>query len=67
MSIAERVRTLFREKPRPPSEIAEIVYEGNASVAQIRYVYAVLNGSGPDYWSQREQESRKHSQMAPGK
>jgi hypothetical protein len=67
MSIAERVRTLFKEKPRPPSEIAEIVYDGKATVAQVHYVYAVLNGSSPDYWCHREQESRKHSRMAPGK
>jgi hypothetical protein len=42
MTIAERVRALFKEKPRPPAEIAEIVYDGKATAAQIRYVYAVL-------------------------
>ena len=63
MTIAERVRKLFKEKPRSPSEIAEIVYDGKATVTQIRYVYAVLNASSPDYWAHREQASRKRSQM----
>ena len=67
MSIAERVRKLFKEKPRTPSEIAEIVYEGKATVTQIRYVYAVLNASSPDYWAHREKESRKRSRMAASK
>ena len=67
MTIAERVRKLFKENPRSPSEIAEIVYEGKATVTQIRYVYAVLNASSPDYWAHREKESRKGSKMATRK
>jgi hypothetical protein len=64
MTIAERVRALFKDRPRPPAEIAEIVYDGKATVAQIRYVYAVLSNSSPEYWEHRERISRTRGQMA---
>jgi hypothetical protein len=64
MTIAERVRALFKENARPPAEIAEIVYAGKATVAQIRYVYSVLNASSAEYWAHREQASRTRAQMS---